>query len=102
MEVSCKLHALGTHLYEKKSLPCVINENEAVCGGKDRIFAIKVKSKAIPVTCRGGLKGCEMSRIPHCLDNRLIDGDKVVSPTHRPHLTPQTHFFFNVSGTHFC
>jgi hypothetical protein len=30
-----------------------------------------------------------MLRIPHCLDNRLIDGGKVVSPTHRPHFTPQ-------------
>jgi hypothetical protein len=25
-----------------------------------------------------------MLRIPHCLDNRLTDGGKVVSPTHRP------------------
>jgi hypothetical protein len=24
-----------------------------------------------------------MLRIPHCLDNRLTDGGKVVSPTHR-------------------
>jgi hypothetical protein len=28
----------------------------------------KQKSKAIPVTGRGDLKGCEMLRIPHCLD----------------------------------
>jgi hypothetical protein len=34
----------------------------------------KSKSKAIPVTGRGGLLGYEMLRIPHCLDNRLIDG----------------------------
>jgi hypothetical protein len=40
----------------------------------------KIKSKAIPVTGRGGLWGCEMLRIPHCLDNRLINGGKVVSP----------------------
>jgi hypothetical protein len=50
-------------------------------------------SEAIPVTGRGGLQGCQMLRIPHCLDNRLIDGGKVVSPTHRPHFTPQKHFF---------
>jgi hypothetical protein len=44
-----------------------------------------------------------MLRIPHCIDNRLIDGGKVVSPTHRPHFTPQKHYSsFNVSGTHFC
>jgi hypothetical protein len=42
----------------------------------------KSKSKAIPVTGRGGLYGCEMLRILHCLDNRLRDGGKVVSPTH--------------------
>jgi hypothetical protein len=28
------------------------------------------KSKAILVTGLGGPQGCEMSRIPHCLDNR--------------------------------
>jgi hypothetical protein len=40
-------------------------------------------------------------RIPHCLDNRLIDGDKVVSLTHRPRSTPQIHYI-SASGTHFC
>jgi hypothetical protein len=43
-----------------------------------------------------------MLRIPHCLDNRLTDGGKVVSPTHPPHLTPQKHSYFYLSGTHFC
>jgi hypothetical protein len=47
-------------------------------------------------------KGCEMLWIPHCLDNRLIDGGKAVSPTHRPYFTPQKHYYLNVSGTHFC
>jgi hypothetical protein len=42
-----------------------------------------------------------MLRIPHFLDNRLIDGNKVVSPTRRPYFTPQKHYF-NASGTHFC
>jgi hypothetical protein len=37
----------------------------------------RIKSKAIPVTGRGGLEGCKMLRIPHCLDNRLTDGIKV-------------------------
>jgi hypothetical protein len=35
-----------------------------------------------------------MLKIPHCLDNLLIDGGKVVSPTLRPHFTPQKHEFF--------
>jgi hypothetical protein len=43
-----------------------------------------------------------MLRIPHCLDNLLTDNAKVVSPTHRPHFTPQKHKYFYVSGTHFC
>jgi hypothetical protein len=60
------------------------------------------EGKAIPVTGRGGLEGCDMLWIPHCLDNRLIDGGKVVSPTHQPHFTSQKHYFFNVSGTKFC
>jgi hypothetical protein len=43
-----------------------------------------------------------MLRIPHFLDNQLTDGGKVVSPTHRPHFTPQNHYYFYVSGIHFC
>jgi hypothetical protein len=30
---------------------------------------LHIKSKSIPVTGSGGLSGCEMLRIPHCLDN---------------------------------
>jgi hypothetical protein len=41
-----------------------------------------------------------MLGIPHCLDNRLMDGGRVVGPTHRPHFAPQKHFF--VSGIHYC
>jgi hypothetical protein len=53
-----------------------------------------IKKSKVEVTGRGGLYGCEMLRIPHCLDNPLIDGDKVVSPTHRPRFTPQKYNFF--------
>jgi hypothetical protein len=42
-----------------------------------------------------------MLRIPHCLDNRLTDGGKFVSPTHPLHFTPQKHYYCYVSGTHF-
>jgi hypothetical protein len=41
-----------------------------------------------------------MLRIPHYLDNRLTDGGKVVSPTHRPRFTPQKHYYFSVSVNH--
>jgi hypothetical protein len=60
------------------------------------------QNKAVPVTGLGSLYGCDMLRIPHCIDNRLTDGDKIVIPTHRPHFTPQKHYYFSVSGTHFC
>jgi hypothetical protein len=63
---------------------------------------VKSKSKVIPLTGLGGLQVCEMLRIPHCLDNWLTDGGKVVSPTQPPHFTPQKHYYFNASGTHFC
>jgi hypothetical protein len=53
--------------------------------------------KVIPVTGRGGLQGCETSRLQHFLDNRLIDGGEVVSFTRRPPFTPRM-----IPGTHFC
>jgi hypothetical protein len=39
-----------------------------------------------------------MLRIPHCLDNWFVDGNKVVSPEHRPRSTSQE----KISGTYFC
>jgi hypothetical protein len=42
-----------------------------------------------------------MLRIPHCLDNLITDGDKSVSPAHRPRPAAQKHYF-SASGTHFC
>jgi hypothetical protein len=33
-----------------------------------------------------------MLKIPHCLDNRLTDGGKVVSPMHQPRSNSQKHF----------
>jgi hypothetical protein len=44
-------------------------------------------SKAIPVTDRGGLQGCETSRLPHFLNNLLTDGGEVVSLTRLPRFT---------------
>jgi hypothetical protein len=35
-----------------------------------------------------------MLRIPHCLDSRLTDGDKVVSPTHPSRFTPHRNIIF--------
>jgi hypothetical protein len=54
------------------------------------------KGKAIPVTGRGSPQGCETSRLPYFLDNRLTDGGKVISLTLQPSYTPT-----KIPGTHF-
>jgi hypothetical protein len=77
-------------------------------------FACNSKtSKAIPLAVNGGLQGCEMLRIPYCLENRVsVDGvgafhgikgnskrpnGKVVSLTRQPHSTLQN-MHFSISG----
>jgi hypothetical protein len=53
---------------------------------------IKVKSKAIPIRGLAGLEGCEMLRIPHCLDNRLTVNCEILatcSSTYCPVCTSQ-------------
>jgi hypothetical protein len=76
----------------KNPFPVQLNNNNK--GKKKKKKRKKRKSKAIPVTGLGDIQGCEMLRIPHCLDNRLTDGSKVVSPMHRPRSTPQKHYYF--------
>jgi hypothetical protein len=44
----------------------------------------KKLGKAIHLTGREALKGCETSRISHFIDNRITDGVKVASLTRRP------------------
>jgi hypothetical protein len=53
----------------KKMKKVARNEQRAV----DPLIIIKSKKKnnAVPVTGRGGPWGCETSRIPHSLGNRL-------------------------------
>jgi hypothetical protein len=49
------------------------------------------KKKVIPVTDYGGPYGCETSRLPHFLNNRLTNGGEVLSLTCQPagrHLPP--------------
>jgi hypothetical protein len=57
----------------------------------------KKKGKATLITGRGCPQGCETSRLPHFLGNRLTDGGEVVSLKLRPPFTPR-----RISGTHFC
>jgi hypothetical protein len=53
------------------------------------------------VTGCGDLQGCQMLRIPHCLDNWLTDGNEVVSLMHWPCSTPGN-IFISVCGTYSC
>jgi hypothetical protein len=55
------------------------------------------KGKAIPLTGHEGPYGCETSRLPHYLGNRLTYGGEVVSLTRRPPITPR-----KIPDTHFC
>jgi hypothetical protein len=65
------------------------------------LYQLKKIKKAIPVTDHRGLYGCEMLMFPHCIDNQLTDGGRLVGPTHWPHSAAQKHYF-STSGTHFC
>jgi hypothetical protein len=58
---------------------------------------VKGKGKAILVTDRGGPYGCETSRLPQFLDNRLTYGCEVVGIMRQPPFTPG-----KIPGTHFC
>jgi hypothetical protein len=51
---------------------------------KFRFKIVHVKGKAISVICHGDAQGCETSRLPHFLDNRLSDGGGVVRFIRRP------------------
>jgi hypothetical protein len=61
------------------------------------MLVLKEKSNAILITGRGGPKGCETSRLPYFLDDRLTDGGEDISLPRRPIFTPR-----KIPGTHFC
>jgi hypothetical protein len=63
----------------------------------NNMISILKKGKAIPVTGLEGPQGCETSRLPHFLDDRLTDGGEVVSLMRRLPSTPR-----KIRGTHFC
>jgi hypothetical protein len=84
----------GNRTFVKTVGPCNNQEtnNEEIWyfrSHKKVLLYCNVKGKAIPVTGRKGPQGCKTSRFPHFLDNRLMDGNEVVSPTRRPSFTPQ-------------
>jgi hypothetical protein len=59
------------------------------CSGIILRMNVDYTNKGSSVTRREGSYGYETSRLPHFLDNRLIDCCKVVSLTCRPPFTPQ-------------
>jgi hypothetical protein len=52
-------------------------------------WCVLLKNQVIPIIGHGGLYGCEMLRIPYCLDNRQTFGSEVVSLMHWPRSIPQ-------------
>jgi hypothetical protein len=54
--------------------------------------------KTIPVTGREVPLGCETSKLPHFLHNRLTDGGEVVSRTRRPPFTPRYSFLLEAES----
>jgi hypothetical protein len=66
-------------------------------GGGIEILTYQITGKVIPVTGHGDPYGCETSRLPHLLDNRLTDGGEVVSLTRRPPFSPK-----KFPGAHLC
>jgi hypothetical protein len=48
----------------------------------------------MPVPGRGGPQGCETSRLPQFLDNRLTDGGEVFSLMPWAFLYPQEYFWY--------
>jgi hypothetical protein len=57
---------------------------------------IKGKVQLYPVIGREGPQGCETSKLPHFLDNRLTDGGEVVSLTRRQPFTHQEDSWYSV------
>jgi hypothetical protein len=70
---------------------CVIDESEA----KEPVLKEGKKRKVIPVIGRGGPYGCETSRLPHFVENRLTDERLLCllsGHTLNPRKTPGTNF----------
>jgi hypothetical protein len=61
------------------------------------ILTVKRIIKSISVRGHGGPQGCETSRMPHFLDNRLRDGGEVVNLTRRLPFTPR-----KIPSSDFC
>jgi hypothetical protein len=67
---------------------------KTIVDGETQTAKVKKKSKALPVTGRGDIWGCEMLRIPQCLESRLTDCGEVFSLTHRPRFSSRKIFWY--------
>jgi hypothetical protein len=68
-----------------------------VCDIKIYLICSVKKGEIIPVTGHGDPWGCETTRLPQFLDNRLTDGGEVVGLERQPPFTPR-----KIPGIHFC
>jgi hypothetical protein len=77
---------------------CLIRISLFVLGPNILFISLFLKEgKSLPVIGRGGSQGCEKSRLPHFLDNRLTDGGEVVSPTRAGRPFPPGKFLVLIS-----
>jgi hypothetical protein len=80
----------------------LINSRHTVAEGQrqSRVSQFLFRGKKVTPSLwptRGGPWGCETSRLPHFLDNRLTDGSEAVSHTRRPPPLSQEIFLVLIS-----
>jgi hypothetical protein len=94
-------HPYTTHFNVRAYLPLGFLKHLFLLGHLIKDFCAMlmspIKGKTITVAGHGDPYGCETSRLPYFLENRLTDGGEFVSLTRWPPFTPK-----NIAGTHFC
>jgi hypothetical protein len=82
-------------MFENRSIRRELGSNGENCEEKN-FTVFKGRGNAIPLTGRVAPYGCEKSRLPHFLHNRLTDGCEFVVLTCRPPFIPR-----KIPGIHF-
>jgi hypothetical protein len=86
------MHTLTYYFFKISTVPK--NPNILVKTTLTRLNLHASKSKAIPVTGRGGPQNYETSRLPHFIENQLTDGGEFDSLKLLPHLYPKEDFWY--------
>jgi hypothetical protein len=87
---SCKGLQDGSQFSELSFLPyTTVNVTNLHIKFTVTLVKLKKRGKAIPVAGRGGPHGCETSRLPYFLNNRLTDGGEAANLRRRPPYTPR-------------